>query len=196
MDLALRPGEALPQGGLRNEERPRDLAGRQSGDRPQRQRDPSVHRERRVATGEQEPETIVRDLVHVDSDRLELGDLRGGLGLRPADAVAAELVDRAVASRGDDPGLRVVRHPAAGPRTERDLERVLDRLLRQVEVARDADQGSHRPPGALPERPLEGSERVGHPSMMGRTSTEPCRAPGILLASSIAVSRSSTSTRK
>ena len=54
-DLALRPGEALRQGGLRNEERPRDLAGRQSGDRPQGQRDPGVHRERRVATGEEEP---------------------------------------------------------------------------------------------------------------------------------------------
>ena len=134
--------------------------------------------------------------MHVDSDRLELGDLCGGLGLRPVDTIPAELVDRAVARGRDDPCLGVVRHGATRPGAQRDLERVLDRLFGEVEVARDPDKGRHRAPGALPERSLEGSERVGHPSMMGRTSTEPCRAPGILLASSIAVSRSSTSTRK
>jgi len=77
-----------------------------------------------------------------------------------------------------------------------DIGVFLDRLLGQVEVARQPDQRRDRPPRLLAEDAVDGPGRVGHPSTIGRISTKPPWTAGIFFASSIAVSRSSTSTMK
>ena len=60
-DLALGPDEALGEGRFRDEERPGDLGRRQAAERAQRQRHPRVHRERRMAAGEDEAQAVVGD---------------------------------------------------------------------------------------------------------------------------------------
>ena len=69
--------------------------------------------------------------------------------------------------------------PVSGQRLDRDDERLLDRLLGDVDVAEEADQGRDRPAGLLPEDPLDAVPVaiVGHgryasgSSWNGRTST-------------------------
>jgi hypothetical protein len=70
-------------------------------------------------------------------------------------ALPPEPVDRLVAGGGGDPGPRVVRDPALGPHLHRDDEGLLDRLLSQVEVAEDADQGGDRPARLVPEEAID-----------------------------------------
>ena len=196
-DLALRAGEPLPERRLGHEERPRDLAGRETGDRPQGERHLGLEGERRVAAGEQEPQPIVRDLMHVVSHRLQLGDLRRSRGLLAPHLLPAQPVDRTVPRRREEPGGRVVGHAALRPGPKRLLARLVPGLLGQVEVVRHADQGRDGASRVVAVGPLDGCIDGGHPpSMTGRTSIEPVRAPGIRDAASMAASRSSTSTRK
>ena len=61
-DLALRADQALAHGGVRHEERPRDLRRRQSSHGLESQRDPRLERERGMAAGEQQAETLVPEL--------------------------------------------------------------------------------------------------------------------------------------
>jgi hypothetical protein len=86
--------------------------------------------------------------------------LSGHRLLHPAEKVklprevllAPEAVDRAISPDADDPGSRVGRHPVARPALQGDGERLLDRILGEVEVAKDADQGCDRAPGLAPEQ--------------------------------------------
>ena len=57
--------------------------------------------------------------------------------------------------------------PVAGHRCDGDDERLLDRLLGDVDVAEEADQGGHGPAGLLPEDP--GDLAVSHE--LGRSVT-------------------------
>jgi hypothetical protein len=67
------------------------------------------------------------------------------LGLVAQSSVATESIERPVARRRGDPRRGMVRDPAHGPRIERGDERVLDRLLGEIEVAEDADERRDRP---------------------------------------------------
>ena len=60
-----------------------------------------------------------------------------------AGGLAAEPVDRTVASRCDDPAGRARRQTDRRPSLGSDGESVLDRLLRKVDVAKSPDQDSH-----------------------------------------------------
>jgi hypothetical protein len=137
-DLALGPDEALGHRGFGHQERPRDLAGREAAEGLQRQRDPRVHLQGRVAAREDQPQPVVRDRAHVllvtseRLERLDRAELRRLLSERP---FAPEPVDRAVARGRGDPRAGVVGDPALGPHTYRLRERVLDRVLGEVEVA-------------------------------------------------------------
>jgi hypothetical protein len=157
-----------------------------------------------VAAREDQPEPVVRDPAHVDlvtSERLELGKAREGLGLLPECPLAPKAIDRSVPRRGRDPGRGVVRDPAVRPGPQRFGEGFLNGVLRQVEVADDADQGRNCPPL------LAAEQAVGDPagvvpfdyipsgySVTGRISIDPYGAAGILDAASIAWSRFSHST--
>ena len=89
------------------------------------------------------------------------------------------------------------RNACAGPALERCRERVLHRVLGELEVAEDADQGREDTAPLVPEDALE----LVYPatsavcSTTGRTSIEPNRADGIRAAHWIASSIVSASIR-
>jgi hypothetical protein len=82
-------------------------------------------------------------------------------------------VDRAVARNPGDPGARVVRQPVRRPALERDDERLLDRLLGEVEVAENADQRRDRPSRLTPEQAVDDSSLIGGPRDYEAASTLP-----------------------
>jgi hypothetical protein len=99
-----------------------------------------------VAAGEDEPQSVVAhrtpSLRSSLVRRIEGHRERGGLRVaRVARALASDAIDGAVARRGGDPRARVVRRAVDRPALERGDERVLDRLLSEVDVAEEADQG-------------------------------------------------------
>ena len=59
VDLALGPDEPLGERRLGDEEGPSDLRGREAAQRAERQRDATVHRQRRMAAGEDQPQSVV-----------------------------------------------------------------------------------------------------------------------------------------
>ena len=64
------------------------------------------------------------------------------------------------------------------PALDRGRERILQRLLGEIEIAEEADQGGEDPTGF---GAVDRLDRVygWSNSMIGRTSTVPCCAPGI-----------------
>jgi hypothetical protein len=111
-----------------------------------------------MAAREDQPQAVVGDPAHVDlltaerAERLERLELRGLLAQRP---FAAQPVDRTVARRRRDPRAGVVGDAAARPRRECLRERLLDRVLGDLEVAEDADQRRDRPAGLASEQPVD-----------------------------------------
>jgi hypothetical protein len=149
-DLALGADDPLGHGRLGHQQRPGDLGRGQPGQRPQRERDPRLERQRRVAAGEDEPEPVIADAAAItvgrrqvparqfSSGRLQQRRLAQLGGLVRA---AAQHVDRAVAGGGGQPGAGAGGHAVALPRLQGAGERVLRALLGQVPVAGDRDQG-------------------------------------------------------
>ena len=187
-DLPFGAHEPLRERRLRDQERPRDLRRRQAAQHVQRQRDLSVHAQRRVAAGEDELEPFVwnRGLLVVRK-RLGAGQQ---LHLGREGPLSPDAVDGAVARHGDEPAGRVGRHAVARPAFDRDGERILKGVLGEVEIAEDADQGREDAVALVAEDALD------HRSTSGRTSTEPpIRAAGIRDATSRAASMPSASKR-
>ena len=121
-------------------------------------------------------------------------------------------VDRLEPARRHEPRARVRRHAARRPLLQRRGERVVQRLLRTVEVAEQADERGEHATGLGAIDPLDRVPRVGRArlahghvrltpaacsmtSMIGRTSMLPVRAPGIFAAIWIASFRSLASSR-
>ena len=189
LDLLLRPHEPLRHRRLGHQERAGDLGRGQAAERPQRQRDLRLRGERRVAAREDELEPLVGEgrLVHVVLRRLGHVEQPRLLRQRP---LTAEVVERAVARRRDQPRALVGGDPVARPAGGGDREGLLGGLLGELEVAEDADQGGQHAPPLVAEGLLERS----YHSAMGRTSmAPPMLAAGIFAASSIAASRSAAS---
>src|SRR5207302_9110459 len=89
---------------------------------------------------------------------------------------------------------RARRHPGRGPPLHGRGERVLDRLLGDVDVAEDADQDGHRAPVLLAEDTLDlRRRRLGGQPWNGRTSIGSVVARAALLAHASAASRSGAS---
>ena len=124
-----------------------------------------------------------------------------GLGLLAEAPPPAHAIDRAVPRRGRDPRPGIGRDAPDGPRLECGDERVLDRLLGEVEVAEDADERRDRPALLFAEQAVDDLVRGGvglaqsaavawrrapsdmyGTSQIGRISIEPCVAPGISAA--------------
>src|SRR5918996_2072641 len=112
------------------------------------------------------------------------------LGERP---IAAQPVDRTVAGSDREPGGRIGGRALPGPALGRDRERLLRRVLGEIEVTEEADQAGEDTAPRIPKDLLE----QRYFSINGRTSiAPPIRAVGIRAASSSAPSRSSASTTK
>ena len=150
-DLPLGPHDSLTHRRLGNEERARDLAGREATERAQRERHPSGHIERRVTAGEDQPQAIVDDRALFDHGPVlllvEAHELREALSAIRHRAVAAQAIDRAPPRRDGKPRTRIRRNAVARPRRERSRIGVLNRVLRQLEIAHMSNQrGQHGRP--------------------------------------------------
>ena len=132
-----------------------------------------------------------RLVLLVDLDGLERGQQ---LGLAPECLLAADPVDRAVASGRQQPGAGVGGSALAGPALERCGERFLDRVLGELDVTERAGQDREGPPPLFPEE-LFYYESSPSKTITGRTSTEPWRDAGIFAAHSIASSSEPASIR-
>jgi hypothetical protein len=137
---------------LRDEERARDLVGREAAEQAQRQRDARLGREHGVARDEDEAQEVVAHVV-VDGlfDRLAPA-LFLGLGVVPhrllralGELAAAQAVDGAVLRRRHEPRAGVVGHARLGPLLERRHERVLRELLGEADVAHHAREAGDDP---------------------------------------------------
>jgi hypothetical protein len=117
-----------------------------------------------MATGEDEAQALVRELVGLGILRAAAAQGLERLQRRPLDGerlFAADAVDRLVASDLGDPGTRVRRNAVVRPALEGDDERLLDRLLREVEVSDGADERRDRPPRLTPEQAVDDRGRAG-----------------------------------
>ena len=154
-DLALRPHEPLGHRRLGHEEGAGDLGRLQAAERPQRQRDLRVDRERRVTAGEDELEPLVgehRLVVHVVLHAFGHVEQAGLCGQR---AIAVNAVDGPVAGHRREPCARVCGDAVARPALGGDRERLLRGLLGDVEVAEEADERSEDAAPLVPEGLVE-----------------------------------------
>ena len=202
------PNEALGERRFRDEERTGDLGRRQAAERPERQRDPGVERQGRVAAREDEAQAIVVEpALRAEVHR---GYLRGRqfplehrelLGLPP---IAPNPVQGPIARRRRQPGCGRGGDAVPWPGLERRRKGIRQGFLGGIEVpAQEADQGRQDAAVSLPIGPLDGRVglgtgtrtgrrpvlgrglRLGHPAnsgtgipMIGLTSIDPPRAPG------------------
>ena len=196
-DLPLGSDQALRHGRLRHQERSGNLGGRHTGQRAQSQRHLGLERQGRVATGEHQPQLIVRHIAALADFRFIGCTQPGHLHqfLRPHRGPTQAIHGSIPRHRGQ-PGAGLTRYAVAGPSLQRRREGILHALLRDIPVANAPDQsGDHSPP-LFPEGFGYGDFDLGrYISQIGLTSIEPSRAPGILAAISIASSRSLQSTR-
>ena len=199
-DLALRSDEALSEGRLGDEKGARDLGRGQPTERPQRERDPCVHRESRVAAREDEPQSVVWDRHRVlrgrglerRQSRIDRRLARQLLGLLDQPLPPAEPIDRPVPGRRRDPGTRVVGNTADRPCLERGDERVLDRFLRKVEVAGDANERRDRTALLVTEQAVDdrsGGLRCGRSRRLVRDRQSPAEAAVAADAGAFATAR-------
>jgi hypothetical protein len=163
-DLALGAHQPLRHRRLGHRERARDRRGRQPADQPQRQRHLRGGCQRRVAAGEDQPQPIV-------GDRLGRGGARGLLARlvgddRPQLDPSADRVDGLVAGDLHQPAARLGGR-AVGPRRRRRRERLLHRLLGEVEVAVAHAQRRRQHARALGAE--RGLDRGGHGALASLT---------------------------
>ena len=153
-DLALGSHQSLRHGRLRHKEGSRDLGRAQTAQEPEGQRHLHTCCERRVTAGEDQPQTIVLHRALLDRLLGCMQERRLGVAII-ARGLAAQAVDRSIPSGGDDPARRRRRQSAVRPPRHRDRERLLDRVLGDVEIPEDAGQDGHRPPVLLAEDKLD-----------------------------------------
>src|SRR6266851_4628458 len=72
-----------------------------------------------------------------------------------ASDVPAQPVDRAPPRGGGDPAARVRWQAVPRPEAKRQRERILDRVLGDLDLPEDPDQGGHGPAGLLAEDPAD-----------------------------------------
>src|SRR5437773_6351158 len=184
-DLGLGANDALGQRRRGDEKGRRDLLGRESANLAQRHGDLCIGIQCRVTAGENEAKAVIYHVVVLDlGSLLRYIEFTGGFG--PA---LAQPADRTEASRRNQPGPRAGRYAFYRPALDRRRERILKRLLGEIEVAEETNQSGQNAAGF---GPVDRLDRVYGwlNSMIGRTSMVPCFAPGIRDATCTASFRS------
>ena len=196
MEFALGPYDPLRHRRLGYHEGLGDLTGLEAAEKPQDERDLGVGAQVGVGAQEHEPELIVGDdidevvefriVVRVHGVDVEPMGIASPLA---AGGFAPEAVDGPVAGGRGDPAARVGWDPRPGPLVGGNGECFRHRVLGEVDVAQDADEGGGAASDFAAEDLIEGA---GHP-WAGRTSTGPSQAAAAFPAHSRAASRSVTS---
>jgi hypothetical protein len=120
-----------------------DLLGRQAAHLAQRQHHLRVRRQRRVAAGEDEPQPVVLDALFFPRRGVIDGSLEslGGVVQRLESRAPADAVDGLETPGRHQPRPGIGRDAVVRPLLERRAEGLVQRLLGEVEVAEQADQG-------------------------------------------------------
>lgn len=143
LDLAFGADETLRHGRFGHQERPGHLRGGQPAQQPQGERHPDLGGQSRVAAGEDQAQPVVRHDVPLS--RIVLGGEHGNLAEQlAAPRVAAQPVDEALACGGGDPATGIGRQPVLAPLDHGDGERLLQRVLGEVDVTAETDEGGQR----------------------------------------------------
>ncbi|MHC2316297.1 hypothetical protein ACVIHC_003343 [Bradyrhizobium diazoefficiens] len=160
-DLLLGADEALRHRLLTDEERARDLRGREAANGAQRQRDLDLLRERGMAAGEDQPQHVVveRRRRLVGRLRVELELMHERLLLAAEHGLPPDAINRLVAADIDEPGARIIGHLARRPAFERDREGILECVLGEIEIADEADQRGKHPPRLVAKDPSDVGRR-------------------------------------
>jgi hypothetical protein len=170
LDLSLGPDQALGHGRFGDQEGAGHLVGAEPAEQPQGQRDLGFGGQRRMATGEDQPKTVVRHRSHLPLPRsIRLLEHREILEQLAASDVAAQPVDRAPPRRRGDPAARVGWQAVPRPAAKRHRERVLHGVLGDLDLPEEPDQGGHGPAGLLAEDPAD----RGLPDGAGALAHEP-----------------------
>jgi hypothetical protein len=160
-ERALRPDDPLGDGRLGDEERARDLRGRQASEQAQGERDSSLGGEDRVTGREHEEEVVAHVVVEGGLERghgrrslrLELAAELLVLALEPL--AAAQPVDRPILRGGHEPGPGVFQDTRRRPPLERHDEGVLRELLGETDVSHDPREDGDQLRGLHPEDRLD-----------------------------------------
>ena len=195
--LALARLIRLADRGLGNQKDTGDVDCGQPTDRSQRQCNLRLGRQCRVATGEQQPQPIVAIVGVVVVHRRALAqEPKCFLFLRCSSCFAPQAVEGLVASNGGQPGTRLVGNAVTSPRVGGGDDRIVQRVLRPVDVTRQTNEGGQNLATLDANDLVERIDQLCSPkSMTGRTSTLPYQAPGICAAQLMASSRSLQSSR-
>ena len=151
-DARLCPADPLRHRGFGEQERTRDLGGRQAAHRPQRQRDRGSRRQRRMAAQEQKDERVV-----LLEDRRRRRPFPRCDDLLPVHAgtIRPPRIDQPAGGAAGEPSLRLLRDSRAGPAVGGRDERLLDGVLRRVEVAVPARERAKDPRRELAQQVLD-----------------------------------------
>ena len=148
-NLRLGANDPLRDGGGAHEKGPRDFLGGEPAHFTQRERDAGIRRERGMAAREDQAQPIVLDRGRVFGRRMVDArlELRGQRDQRAIESPpSAQGVDGFEAARGHEPRHRIGRHALRGPLLDGRDERVVQRLLGQVEVPEEANEGGEHAP--------------------------------------------------
>lgn len=142
--------QALGHGWRGHEKGARDLIGFEAAEGAQGERHLGVESQGGVATGEDQPQPFVGNFtgIVVRRDRASLR----GIGQRLDARLAAEMVDRFMTRRLEDPGARLFGHAGGRPLMEGGGKRLLGGVLGDIEITHHADQ---RGDDAAPIGPVE-----------------------------------------
>ena len=145
-DLRLGPDDALRQRSRSGEECVRNLLRRQPADLAQGECDLRVMRNRGVTAGEDQAKPIVGHIVHI-APVVALGmQLRchiGGGGIKTRHATLR--IDGTKARGGNQPCARIRRNAVTRPSIQTHAERIVQRLLGEIEITEEADQRGQYP---------------------------------------------------
>ena len=164
---ALGAHDPLRDRGLGCEKGARDLFGCQSCDHAQRQRRARLRRKQRVASGKDQPQHVVADVVVQSSVEIRRGVLLGfqlvhqGRMLAFEHLVAPEVIDGPALGGGQQPGAGFLRHARVRPPLECGDQRLLRQLFGKRYVARHPCQHGDEPGLFDSPNGEDGAMRVG-----------------------------------
>src|SRR5207237_7754525 len=115
-------------------------------------------REGRVAAGEDEAESLVRHRFVAVFLTLQLREPLEQLRLARKRALPPDAVDRAISRGRAQPGTGIFGRPVARPALQSGRDRILKGVLRELEVAEDADQGCEDAAPLLAEDAFDGAQ--------------------------------------
>ena len=145
-----------------------DSVRRESAEEAQRERDPGLGGEHRVARDEHEPQQVVADMVVERLGELGFGAFLPGLELVADLGVLAvhhgsapHDVDRAPLADGHEPGARVIGHAGFRPLLEGCEQGVLCEIFGQPDVADDTGEAGNQLRGLDSPDRVDGAMGVG-----------------------------------